>query len=504
MVPNSHLLGMFRRVCKLLFNRIRPVFVFDGPAPALKRKTLAERQRLRNESKSSLHRTAERILLNQLKIKGIDLVRNSLAPGNATALKTATKRKRKAESAAAAAVKGESKGDDGHGNGDNDAKAMHVDSDGDGDGDAAADADADADDDDREEDVRLIDWKSPASATAAAGSAAKRAKREPSTGSASASSAAAGNPSAPTMAELRERWGGPSAWSEDADGDDEEDESSAAAGGGGGGGGRSRRSGGGGGGGGGGFAEDPDDDDDDGLTGALSEGVRRGGGRRGGGRGSGVAGAGSRIWKRKWRRAGLQATNDTHFNRLMAAVARGETLDPVLVAALPMSQQIEIMAEGRVARRVASMHVYNETARSRPDAFSDAQLNNFLLSTKFNRNVNAVPQRRRHTAYCVWSADCPSPDARACVRACVCCCTDSRGVCCIVPIGQFRCRQRQWQWWRCGRFLSVKAFDGGVQADRLRAGASLHSRQKDCRRHTHCRRCRRCCCRCRCSYWSIA
>jgi DNA excision repair protein ERCC-5 len=38
--PNAHLLGFFRRLCKLLYMRVRPVIVFDGPAPMLKRRTL--------------------------------------------------------------------------------------------------------------------------------------------------------------------------------------------------------------------------------------------------------------------------------------------------------------------------------------------------------------------------------------------------------------------------------------------------------------------------------
>ena len=44
MIENCHLLGLFRRICKLLFYNIKPVFVFDGPAPALKRKTLTQRR----------------------------------------------------------------------------------------------------------------------------------------------------------------------------------------------------------------------------------------------------------------------------------------------------------------------------------------------------------------------------------------------------------------------------------------------------------------------------
>jgi hypothetical protein len=44
-LPNAHLLGMFRRICKLLFYRVRPVFVFDGEAPQLKKRTVKQRQK---------------------------------------------------------------------------------------------------------------------------------------------------------------------------------------------------------------------------------------------------------------------------------------------------------------------------------------------------------------------------------------------------------------------------------------------------------------------------
>lgn len=40
---NAHVLGFLRRICKLLFYGIRPVFVFDGGAPALKRNTIVSR-----------------------------------------------------------------------------------------------------------------------------------------------------------------------------------------------------------------------------------------------------------------------------------------------------------------------------------------------------------------------------------------------------------------------------------------------------------------------------
>jgi DNA excision repair protein ERCC-5 len=40
---NAHLLGFLRRICKLLFYGMKPVFVFDGGAPALKSVTLVRR-----------------------------------------------------------------------------------------------------------------------------------------------------------------------------------------------------------------------------------------------------------------------------------------------------------------------------------------------------------------------------------------------------------------------------------------------------------------------------
>ena len=42
-VQNAHLLGTFQRICKLLYHRVKPILVFDGGAPALKRKTVLRR-----------------------------------------------------------------------------------------------------------------------------------------------------------------------------------------------------------------------------------------------------------------------------------------------------------------------------------------------------------------------------------------------------------------------------------------------------------------------------
>ncbi|CEO96334.1 hypothetical protein PBRA_005006 [Plasmodiophora brassicae] len=78
---DAHLVGMIRRICRLLVFGIRPVFVFDGPAPMLKRKTLAARRRLRDRSEAAVKRTAEKILLAQLKVKTIKELRERLVNG---------------------------------------------------------------------------------------------------------------------------------------------------------------------------------------------------------------------------------------------------------------------------------------------------------------------------------------------------------------------------------------------------------------------------------------
>ncbi|KAL3624214.1 hypothetical protein CASFOL_033030 [Castilleja foliolosa] len=67
MVRNAHILGFFRRICKLLFLRTKPVFVFDGGTPALKRRTVIARRRQRENAQTKIRKTAEKLLLNHLK-----------------------------------------------------------------------------------------------------------------------------------------------------------------------------------------------------------------------------------------------------------------------------------------------------------------------------------------------------------------------------------------------------------------------------------------------------
>lgn len=68
MVRNAHLLGFFRRICKLLFLRTKPVFVFDGATPALKRRTLIARRRQRENAQAKVRKTAEKLLLNHVSL----------------------------------------------------------------------------------------------------------------------------------------------------------------------------------------------------------------------------------------------------------------------------------------------------------------------------------------------------------------------------------------------------------------------------------------------------
>lgn len=66
-VRNAHLLGVFRRCVKLLFLSVRPVLIFDGATPALKRRTLASRRAQRERHAAKLRRLAEKMLVNQMK-----------------------------------------------------------------------------------------------------------------------------------------------------------------------------------------------------------------------------------------------------------------------------------------------------------------------------------------------------------------------------------------------------------------------------------------------------
>ncbi|KAK8132421.1 DNA excision repair protein [Apiospora kogelbergensis] len=63
---NSHVVGFFRRICKLLWFGVKPVFVFDGGAPALKRQTITSRKRRREGRREDAVRTAGKLLAVQM------------------------------------------------------------------------------------------------------------------------------------------------------------------------------------------------------------------------------------------------------------------------------------------------------------------------------------------------------------------------------------------------------------------------------------------------------
>ncbi|KAH6900246.1 hypothetical protein B0T10DRAFT_470024 [Thelonectria olida] len=63
---NSHVVGFFRRICKLLWFGILPVFVFDGGAPALKRQTIQGRKQRREGRREDAVRTAGKLLAVQM------------------------------------------------------------------------------------------------------------------------------------------------------------------------------------------------------------------------------------------------------------------------------------------------------------------------------------------------------------------------------------------------------------------------------------------------------
>ncbi|XP_031622856.1 DNA repair protein complementing XP-G cells homolog [Contarinia nasturtii] len=76
-LPNAHLLGLFHRLCKLLYYRIRPVFVFDGGVPPLKRETIAKRARNKNKYQNEADKLQQLLLEALAKEK---VVQQALGP----------------------------------------------------------------------------------------------------------------------------------------------------------------------------------------------------------------------------------------------------------------------------------------------------------------------------------------------------------------------------------------------------------------------------------------
>ena len=67
MVPGAHVIGFFRRILRLLDLGIKPIFVFDGKPPEVKRKTLQQRQLLRDRGGLNLGKVTERLFRKMLR-----------------------------------------------------------------------------------------------------------------------------------------------------------------------------------------------------------------------------------------------------------------------------------------------------------------------------------------------------------------------------------------------------------------------------------------------------
>ncbi|XP_028401708.1 DNA repair protein complementing XP-G cells homolog isoform X2 [Dendronephthya gigantea] len=73
-VPNAHLVLLFQRICKLLYYRIKPIFVFDGGVPELKKKTMAARRAIRLSARNKAQKISKNVLEKYLKSRAIGSV----------------------------------------------------------------------------------------------------------------------------------------------------------------------------------------------------------------------------------------------------------------------------------------------------------------------------------------------------------------------------------------------------------------------------------------------
>ena len=93
MMKNAHIIGTLRRILKLLYNKIKPVFVFDGEAPVLKIQTLRNRRKIHERHELNLKRQAERILMSRLKKYAIESHRKKVNNSSKRGDTTSTSRK---------------------------------------------------------------------------------------------------------------------------------------------------------------------------------------------------------------------------------------------------------------------------------------------------------------------------------------------------------------------------------------------------------------------------
>lgn len=85
-LANAHILGFLRRITKLLYYGIKPVFVFDGGAPVIKRSTLAQRKSRKRGNADTLAKTAEKLLAAQMRQAALAQAEKSVGISRATAI----------------------------------------------------------------------------------------------------------------------------------------------------------------------------------------------------------------------------------------------------------------------------------------------------------------------------------------------------------------------------------------------------------------------------------
>ena len=78
LLNGAHIQGFFRRILKLLYYNVRPLFVFDGAAPALKKRTIAKRQERKASQSQSAKNTASQLLKARMQLYALDGTANPL------------------------------------------------------------------------------------------------------------------------------------------------------------------------------------------------------------------------------------------------------------------------------------------------------------------------------------------------------------------------------------------------------------------------------------------
>ncbi|XP_070497118.1 DNA excision repair protein ERCC-5 [Chironomus tepperi] len=96
-IHNSHLLGLFNRICKLLYFRIKPIFVFDGQICNLKWQTISKRAQQKSKLKTEAEKIEELLLQSLAKEKvikealGLDTNALTISPNKKKPAKTEEK-----------------------------------------------------------------------------------------------------------------------------------------------------------------------------------------------------------------------------------------------------------------------------------------------------------------------------------------------------------------------------------------------------------------------------